>query len=244
MSLKCGLKPGLTLSMLLMLCSLRASFAEMPEPQLAPGKAVWEPINYPNDLAFADVFFIDASIGWIAGGNYSSGGFILHTTDGGTTWAVQAGDPEGADGRYWRLRFVDATHGWAIQPTGMAANLFATRDGQQWDLVGHVPEHFTDYQFVNPTDGFVLDGRRVLATHDGGSTWSELFTAATQVEVEGLTHSVTCELQSFSFSVSSRKHHTPLSGTPDSAPNRRSRPDRSTQAPANPPNQRSPLRDS
>src|SRR5437879_1860877 len=61
-------------------------------------KAIWEPINYKEDVNLADVFFATDQVGWIAGvkdGN--KGGFILQTNDGGDHWTLQLGDPQSTD---------------------------------------------------------------------------------------------------------------------------------------------------
>jgi photosystem II stability/assembly factor-like uncharacterized protein len=168
-------------------------------PLQGAGKAVWEPINYPKDIGIGDVFFVDESTGWICGGRSIRNGFLMGTTDGGGTWTLQAGDPDGEDREYSHLRFVDRTHGWVIQRTGSEANLFATRDGQQWDLVGKLPEHFSDIAFTTPTDGFAANGDRLFVTHDGGATWAQMNVPQTQAEVDGLTRSVRCEISSISF---------------------------------------------
>jgi photosystem II stability/assembly factor-like uncharacterized protein len=181
-----------------------SALPESPLPQQTASKAVWEPINYPKDVQFSDVFFVDDETGWIAGG-IVEGGFIIHTTDGGGTWTVQAGDPDGAERGYDRFRFIDAKHGWATQTTGLDVNLLATRDGQQWDVVGHIPAHYHDYLFTTASDGFMTSGANIYVTHDGGHTWTEVFQANVQGVVNGLTRSASCNLYSISFP-------TPLTG--------------------------------
>jgi hypothetical protein len=48
-------------------------------------KAIWEPVNYPEDAELTNVFFVDENVGWATGlkrTEAGEGGFI-HTTDGG-----------------------------------------------------------------------------------------------------------------------------------------------------------------
>jgi hypothetical protein len=66
------------------------------------------------------VFFLDASLGWIAG---EKG--ILRTTNGGSKWTEMA-KLEGIE-QVW---FVNPTHGWAV---GSGAKFFETQDaGKSW----------------------------------------------------------------------------------------------------------------
>ena len=104
-------------------------------------KAIWEPVNVPEDIELKSVYFVSAEEGWVAGGkNTMAGGVIYHTKDGGNTWELQVGDPESSDRGFDGLRFVDATHGFAVQgSTGSTHKLFATSDGQTWVPSGTVP---------------------------------------------------------------------------------------------------------
>ncbi len=167
--------------------------------QPGANKAVWEPLNYPKDINILDIFFVDESTGWISGGHAVRSGFLMKTTDGGANWTLQVGDPDGEERDYTHLRFVDATHGWVVQRTSLDANLFATRDGEQWELVGKLREHFDDIAFTTRSDGFYADDDRVFATHDGGATWGEVLQATAQTEVQGLTRSVKVNINSLSF---------------------------------------------
>jgi photosystem II stability/assembly factor-like uncharacterized protein len=73
-------------------------------------KAIWEPVNYSEDLQLTDVYFTSPEEGWVTG----AAGTILHTSDGGKTWIAQlGGDPKASDRPIRELRFIDATHGFA-----------------------------------------------------------------------------------------------------------------------------------
>ena len=54
-------------------------------------KAIFEPVNYKQDLTLFDVFFVSKDEGWVSG----AAGTILHTKDGGNSWTAElGGDPQ------------------------------------------------------------------------------------------------------------------------------------------------------
>lgn len=167
-----------------------------PQAQQTPQskyKGIWEPISYPDDLKFLDVFFATADEGWVAGGaGELSGGMIIHTADGGDHWDVQYGDPQSSEGGIKELRFLDSTHGWAVQRTSSAARLFHTRDGKNWILSGTMDEHHTDYMFTSEKTGVQLSGRVIKITADGGRTWKPVFDCAAKIQVDGLWQNIVC----------------------------------------------------
>jgi photosystem II stability/assembly factor-like uncharacterized protein len=157
-------------------------------------KAIWEPVNYPEDLELNDVFFVTDQEGWITGGKSAlRGGVILHTTDGGDHWDVQVGDPESSDRAFHGLRFIDATHGWATQTTGSEERLLHTTDGAHWRTTGKIKEHYVDYQFTSESNGIAVHGTQIYATRDGGRSWDPAFECRSKVLVNGLTQEVNCE---------------------------------------------------
>jgi photosystem II stability/assembly factor-like uncharacterized protein len=137
----------------------------------APFKAIFEPVNYPQDVDISDVFFVDAEVGWACGHRLTGagdGGFIIATRDGGRTWSVQFGDPRSPTRAFTQLFFVDATHGWATQVDG---TLLRTTDGMRWTTAGAV-NSASPIVFVSQEKGFFLDrGRGIHTTLDGGRTW-------------------------------------------------------------------------
>jgi hypothetical protein len=160
------------------------------KPSQPKFKAIWEPVNYKEDLTLFDVFFVSKEEGWVSGG----AGTILHTKDGGTTWTAElGGDPhaEGADLKH--LFFADATHGWA-----QAWNtLFRTTDGESWQQVAG--DIRGDAFFVSATKGFRTYGGKISATSDGGENWKDTFVCRAKMEVQGLTQEKDCDLASLQF---------------------------------------------
>jgi photosystem II stability/assembly factor-like uncharacterized protein len=126
---------------------------------------------------------------------------ILHTKDGGATWAAQLGDPESSDPAFHDLRFIDAHHGWVLQ----GGKLLHTPDGEEWSEVGSIEQHWglPDYEFISPTEGLYIDGNdnvsRIMRTSDGGTTWEEVFSCAATAEIDGVTKKVECALKTLHF---------------------------------------------
>jgi photosystem II stability/assembly factor-like uncharacterized protein len=165
-------------------------------------KAIWEPVNVPEDVELKSVYFVGADEGWVAGGkNVMQGGVVYHTKDGGQTWELQVGDPESSDRGFTDLQFVDATHGFAVQGTpGTTHQLFATSDGQNWVPSGTVPEHRYASFFVSPTTGFVANAsRQIIRTDDAGKTWRPVYDCKIKAEIGGLTREADCYIYGIHF---------------------------------------------
>jgi photosystem II stability/assembly factor-like uncharacterized protein len=160
-------------------------------------KGIWEPVNYSQDLTLRSAYFVTPNIGWAAG----QAGTIIKTVDGGAHWTPQlGGDPQGAGGLIYDLRFVDQRHGFAVQTGGVGDPvLLRTVDGQTWRASGTVPQHRGDYIFTSPTVGFT-SGRNVISrTRDAGRSWQKVMDCALNINVDGLSRNVPCEIESFSF---------------------------------------------
>lgn len=164
-------------------------------------KAIWEPVNVPEDIELRSVHFVSAEEGWVAGGkSVMQGGVIYHTKDGGKTWELQLGDPQSSDRAYGNLRRVDATHGFATQSTGSGDHkLLTTSDGQTWVPSGTVPQHRSDYFFATATTGYTDSRSQILQTQDGGKKWRPVYTCKIRAEIQGLTREVECQFERFFF---------------------------------------------
>ena len=127
-------------------------------------KAIWEPVNYTEDINLSDVLFVSATVGWVSGGVAGKGaGVILNTQDGGDHWTVQWGDPNGAEDGPSDFFFLDSTHGWARQGYG---KLLHTTDGQLWVPAGTIDAHSTNYAFVSEKIGLALKDHEIQRTVD------------------------------------------------------------------------------
>lgn len=154
----------------------------------------WREITPPGmgDVAYRDVFFLDANLGWVATSAGSAGVQesipiqVLRTQDGGGTWSsneLVATLKLGAVTGPRNLEFVDPLHGWlsvdqTLTMNSSAADLYRTSDG------GVTWERSTlpfggDTHFITPAIGWALGScctgapNRLYRTVDGGLTWQE-----------------------------------------------------------------------
>ena len=162
-------------------------------------KAIWEPVNFKQDIKLTDVHFVSEQVGWVSGAN----GTLLKTTDGGDTWTVVlGGDPATKDTPITSLRFFGESHGWAVKATG---KLLRTTDGANWEEFGRMGQeygYYHDYEFVSPTSGvqLVKEGSFLARTTDAGKTWKTALKVCTaSLEIEGLSRQVQCSPKSLFF---------------------------------------------
>jgi photosystem II stability/assembly factor-like uncharacterized protein len=141
------------------------------------------------------IFFVDENTGWMGGVTQrpdredEEGGpsDILATTDGGRTWMAQYRVPVSITD----IHFTDKKNGWAV---GFQGAIYHTSDGgQSWNrqrselepsgILKPAGEEFTlrGIHFIDPQRGWAVarseleDAGRVLATTNGGKTWSRVF---------------------------------------------------------------------
>jgi photosystem II stability/assembly factor-like uncharacterized protein len=109
------------------------------------------------------IYFSSAELGWAVG----EFGLVLHTQDGGRTWAAQR---YGIDlPQLYAVKFVDQRRGWAM---GQAGSLIYTQDGgQRWSAVeSDNKRDLYDATFQDERGVLVGDGV-ILLSGDGGSSW-------------------------------------------------------------------------
>jgi photosystem II stability/assembly factor-like uncharacterized protein len=184
-----------------------------PQPKF---KAIFEPVNYPQDSDLRDVFFVSAEVGWVAGltrSDAGEGGMILHTTDGGQHWNVQVGDPHSGTRAFEQLYFLDAKHGWATQWGG--GTLLRTTDGEGWENVSTFSPTAA-FVFSTPDIGVYLDGDKIFRSKDGGRSWTQVYACRTRIEVAGLARDVQCNFQSVYFPTPQVGYATTV-GLPDNS---------------------------
>ena len=167
------------------------------KPSVTPGKstqpkfkAIWEPVNYKEDLALFDVYFVSKEEGWATG----AVGTILHTKDGGNNWTAElGGDPHAQGAELKHAFFENSTHGW-VQAWN---TLFRSTDGESWQQVSG--DIRGDAIFVSDVKGFRVYGAKIYGTMNGGETWKEVFTCRAKMEVQGLTQEKDCSLATLHF---------------------------------------------
>jgi photosystem II stability/assembly factor-like uncharacterized protein len=141
----------------------------------------WQRQAVPSGLVPTAVDFISADEGWaMALGD--RGTRILHSTDGGSHWAVLTGSQRVA-GMFQRLHFADALHGWALgrsmDDPEESAMLATVDGGMTWASCAPVLEDgevLGGFTFTDAEHGFAWDdigtGGALWRTADGGTTWS------------------------------------------------------------------------
>ena len=143
------------------------------------GGVTWKDRSLGQDVVLSAVCFADGQHGWIVG----EFGTVLATTDGGETWAPQT---SGTEKTLFGVAFSSPERGWAVGIDGL---VLRTRDGgATWEVqrgqaaAGSLEElGFMDL-LTNPglydvavgrTTGWIVgDTGTVLATTDGGETWT------------------------------------------------------------------------
>ena len=160
-------------------------------------KGIWESVSYNQDLELTSVYFVTPKVGWVSG----QAGTILKTVDAGAHWTPQlGGDPAGAASIIRDLRFVDQRHGFAVQNNGGSdPALLRTVDGQTWRASGTVPQHRGDYIFTTPTVGFTSTGIEIRRTRDAGRSWQKVMDCATNLNIDGLSRNIQCQIESITF---------------------------------------------
>lgn len=117
----------------------------------------------PHDDLFSVSFSTEAK-GWACG----RWGTILHTSDGGKTWAAQH---SGTDFTLTGIYFVNEVLGWAV---GAEGTILHTGDGgRTWEKQkSPVPFYHGDVHFVSPLKGWIAsEETHILHTRDGGKSW-------------------------------------------------------------------------
>lgn len=130
--------------------------------KLSYGGDVWEFYSY--DFALYDVFFIDEDVGWMCG----SGGMVIYTSDGGSSWNLVQALENGILRDIW---FEDETFGWAVGDEGTI--IHSEDGGLTWNQIVPVTD-FSLQCFIPAGDGvFYVGGQggTVLKSENGGDLW-------------------------------------------------------------------------
>ncbi|MFC1561891.1 YCF48-related protein [candidate division KSB1 bacterium] len=122
----------------------------------------WQLLNCEDWDFLKNLCFVDENNGWL-----SSGGTILHTTDGGSTWDYQ-------DLSYGIrcLQFIDKYTGWFGYDTHGDMRM-TTDGGKSWYFQELPTTHsrIFAFDFVDPLNGWACALYGYYETHDGGHTW-------------------------------------------------------------------------
>lgn len=124
----------------------------------------WQQVESPVSVTLTAVSFIDASRGWVVGHS----GVILHTSDGGATWAKQ----------------LDGLQAAQKVKTHVATLIEGLDEEQTWSLEDYAAllvddgpdKPFLDVLFIDEKCGFVIGAfGMIFHTRDGGKSWEPWF---------------------------------------------------------------------
>jgi photosystem II stability/assembly factor-like uncharacterized protein len=133
--------------------------------------------QYTSEFAPQLIQFVDANNGWLAGCAVPVGlssdceTQLLATRDGGNTWTPATSAPV-IQGKVVAIGFVSQQDGWVL---GAPGQLLRTQDGgTRWESVPVLDGVTTpvSLQRLDEHIGWVLTKDAVLATRDGGATWT------------------------------------------------------------------------
>lgn len=110
------------------------------------------------------VSFATPQMGWASG----AFGSIVHTSDGGKTWAQQ--DSTASESLY-SIDFANERLGWAVGRAGVIVH--TSNGGANWRAqTAPSAKHLFSVDFVDETFGIAVgDWGVILVTEDGGQTW-------------------------------------------------------------------------
>lgn len=138
------------------------------------GGKTWEQLQSAIQGSFQSVFFVNDTLGWLAGGSA-----IYKTVDGGSTlelsyqWYDWDSFPE------WNsLYFLNENHGWAAGGLIFEeGQILVTEDGgTTWEHQEcHSPYMLSTIKFSDENNGFAVgDFGTILKTNNGGKSWDNL----------------------------------------------------------------------
>lgn len=116
-------------------------------------------------MLLGSIRFANQQEGWAAG----VGGVIIHTADGGKTWAPQK---SGTGKDLLDLFFLDSLNGWAVGEFGTV--IHTDNGGKTWSVQGEKEDKiFNSVFFTDKSTGWIVaEFGTILHTEDGGATWT------------------------------------------------------------------------
>ena len=128
----------------------------------------WTAMSSRLTEEMTDVDFVDARLGWAV----SRSGTILHTVDGGQSWAVESSASRILRG----CSFLDASRGVV---TGEGLLLTTSDGGLTWSSTP-TSVGTADCEYVDETHLWRVGESGIYASTDGGTTWSPQTSGTTQ----------------------------------------------------------------
>lgn len=132
----------------------------------------WEQLESPIDVTLTDLSFASEKEAWIVGHEST----ILHSVDGGATWAIKRYKPE-EEKFYMSVNFVSPQSGYVL---GTDGELWVTEDGgKKWDVtILSVEEWYQNHLFavekVGQTALVAAERGGVFYSKNGLSDWQAI----------------------------------------------------------------------
>lgn len=132
----------------------------------------WELETLGSSLTLLDIVFAGPASGWMIGIDREDSGekqLLFRTDDAGRNWKPY---PKQTFGNVHQVVFTSERNGWLVNNDG---DLFTTQDGgNSWKKRNLGPGKVTGLFFLDEQRGWCLSGDVLLATRDGGGTWSPI----------------------------------------------------------------------
>ncbi|MWV43226.1 hypothetical protein GRF59_06240 [Paenibacillus sp. HJL G12] len=118
---------------------------------------------------------------WAAADDISGSGFIVHSSDGGSTWQQLYPSPYPEAQPTEDMSFLDSANGFAIGTQLDSNQVLQTKNGgSSWNIVSSINGYIRleNISFISKKEGYVIAYREaaphhvLLNTADGGQSWS------------------------------------------------------------------------
>ena len=129
--------------------------------------ASWTQADVPTTATLTGVFLLNRNLGWAVGHD----AVVLHTGDGGRTWALQHSAPE-EERPLFDVYFADAAHGFAIGAYG--AYLATADGGATWEERSISEEDVHLHHVGRAASGTLFiaaESGTLFRSDDGGTSW-------------------------------------------------------------------------
>ena len=131
----------------------------------------WKNIpSLPNNNHLFDVYFLNDTVGWVAGGNHPNG-VIFSTRDGGKTWDKNHIPLK----QILKVFFINDKQGWAVGNENLYSVIYHTIDGgKEWSVQYEGTDYLRTIHFSSKEIGWVAgDNGQIFYTKNGGQQWTQ-----------------------------------------------------------------------
>jgi len=137
------------------------------------GGQTWVNI-YPQYGSAQKLQFVTPTVGYLSGGSQFENvnfGELHKTVDGGNTWFKIESEPNITRAAIRTMYFINENLGYFVNSL---REFYVTQNGcLTWELRTTIDDTILDMVFVDESLGYVVGGRSVYKTEDGGVSWTE-----------------------------------------------------------------------